>query len=216
MQLPTGLQAQLSPWNAIGEVFRYRVVGKGYSLKDLKTAEDWVLERQFKQVPGVIDVTSYGGETKQYHVQVDPYRLRGAGRDARPGHGGDPEREPERGRPASRSWASRLRRSRHRSARLPDGGAARHREHRRRPRRRARPSASATSADVDIGFAPRLGIVGYDDDPDVVQGIVLMRYGGETPPTLEGIHAKVDYIRQEPHPAARAWTSSPTTTAGRS
>src|SRR5580692_9334614 len=77
--LPTGQQAQLSPWNAIGEVFRYRVVGKGYTLKDLKTAEDWILERQFKQVQGVIDVTSYGGETKQYHVEVDPYRLRGHG-----------------------------------------------------------------------------------------------------------------------------------------
>ena len=77
--LPNGLQAGLSPWNAIGELFRYRVVGKGYTLKDLKTAEDWVLERQFKQVPGVIDVTSYGGLTKQYHVEVDPYRLRGHG-----------------------------------------------------------------------------------------------------------------------------------------
>src|SRR5579863_1677405 len=77
--LPTGLQAQLSPWNAIGEVYRYRLVGKGYTLKDLKTAEDWILERQFKQVQGVIDVTSYGGETKQYHVEVDPYRLRGHG-----------------------------------------------------------------------------------------------------------------------------------------
>src|SRR6516165_4608458 len=79
VQLPAGLQGQLSPWNAIGEVFRYRLVGKGYTLKDLKTAEDWILERQFKQVQGVIDVTSYGGETKQYHVEVDPYRLRGHG-----------------------------------------------------------------------------------------------------------------------------------------
>jgi len=51
-------------------------------------------------------------------------------------------------------------------------------------------------ADVDIGYAPRLGIVGYDDQPDVVQGIVLMRYGGETQPTLEGLHARVEYIRQ--------------------
>src|ERR1019366_2835114 len=71
VSLPTGLQAELSPWNAIGEVYRYRVVGKGYTLKDLKTAEDWILERQFKTVQGVIDVTSYGGETKQYHVEVD-------------------------------------------------------------------------------------------------------------------------------------------------
>jgi cobalt-zinc-cadmium resistance protein CzcA len=51
-------------------------------------------------------------------------------------------------------------------------------------------------ADVNIGHAPRLGIVGKDGDPDVVQGIVLMRYGGETPSTLEGIHARVDYIRK--------------------
>ena len=47
---------QLSPWSAIGEVFRYVVRGKGYSLTDLKTAEDWMLERQFRQAPGVIDV----------------------------------------------------------------------------------------------------------------------------------------------------------------
>src|SRR6516225_5419921 len=77
--LPPGMQASLSPWNAIGELFRYRVVGKGFTLADLKTAEDWILERQFKQVPGVIDVTSYGGLTKQYQIGVDPYRLRGHG-----------------------------------------------------------------------------------------------------------------------------------------
>src|SRR5579871_1669166 len=79
VQMPAGAQPTISPWNAIGEVFRYVVKGKGYTLRDLKTAEDWILERQFKQVPGVIDVTSYGGETKQYHVEVDPYRLRGQG-----------------------------------------------------------------------------------------------------------------------------------------
>ena len=71
------MQPQLSPWNAIGEIFRYRVVGKGYSLTDLKTAQDWILEKQFRQVPGVIDVVGFGGYTKQYHVEVDPYRSRG-------------------------------------------------------------------------------------------------------------------------------------------
>ena len=57
--LPNGLQAQISPWNAIGEVFRYIVRGKGYTIRDLKTAQDWILEREFRRVPGVIDVTSY-------------------------------------------------------------------------------------------------------------------------------------------------------------
>ena len=50
-------------------------------------------------------------------------------------------------------------------------------------------------ADVNIGHAPRLGMVGHDEQDDVVQGIVLMRYGGETPQTLEGVHARVERIR---------------------
>src|ERR1700742_3246371 len=79
VQLPSGIQAQISPWNGVGEVFRYFVKGKGYSLKELKAVEDFTLERQWKQVPGVIDVTSFGGETKEYHVEIDPYRMRARG-----------------------------------------------------------------------------------------------------------------------------------------
>ena len=202
VQLPTGLQAQLSPWNAIGEVFRYRVVGKGYTLKDLKTAQDWILERQFKQVQGVIDVTSYGGETKQYHVEVDPYRLRGARRDARRS---SPARFRTRTRTSAAiasSWASRATTCAA-SAFWDRGlGAERDIENIVVAEQKGTPVRVRDVADVDIGNAPRLGIVGYDDEPDIVQGIVLMRYGGETQPTLEGIHAKVDYIRAEPHPAA--------------
>ncbi len=193
--LPTGLQATLSPWNAIGEVFRYRVVGKGYTLKDLKTAQDWILERQFKQVQGVIDVTSYGGETKQYHVEIDPYRLRahgvtlaqvtGAIQNSNQNVGGDRLFMGEQsydvrgiGLLGSRTQAE------HDIENIVIAEL------------RGTPVRIRDVADVDIGNAPRLGIVGYDADPDVVQGIVLMRYGGETQPTLEGIHAKVDYIRQ--------------------
>ena len=77
--LPPGMTPQLSPWSAIGEVYRYVVRGEGYSLADLKTAQDWILERQFRQVPGVIDVVGFGGDTKEYHVEVDPYRLKGHG-----------------------------------------------------------------------------------------------------------------------------------------
>jgi heavy metal efflux system protein len=52
ISLPNGLQAQISPWNAIGEVFRYTLQGKGYTLNDLKTAEDWIMEHQWRQVRG--------------------------------------------------------------------------------------------------------------------------------------------------------------------
>src|SRR5579872_162899 len=194
VQLPAGIQGQLSPWNAIGEVFRYRVVGKGYSLRDLKTVEDWVLERQFKQVPGVIDVTSYGGETKQYHVEVDPYRLRGHGvtltqlstavQNANQNVGGQRLFMGEQsydvrgiGLLGSRSPQSHD---------IEDVVVA---------EQKGTPVRIVDIADVNVGYAPRLGIVGYNEDPDVVQGIVLMRYGGETPSTLEGIYKRVQYIR---------------------
>jgi cobalt-zinc-cadmium resistance protein CzcA len=193
--LPPGMQASLSPWNAIGELFRYRVVGKGYTTKDLKTAEDWILERQFKQVPGVIDVTSFGGESKEYHVELDPYRLRGHGvplgnvisaiQNANQNVGG------QRLFMGEQSYDVRgigLLGSRNPPVHDIENIVV--------AEQKGTPVRIRDVADVDIGHAPRLGIVGYNDEPDVVQGIVLMRYGGETPSTLEGIHARVDYIRQ--------------------
>jgi cobalt-zinc-cadmium resistance protein CzcA len=74
--LPNGAQPQISPESPIGEIYRYRVVGPpGYSVLDLKTIEDWMLERRFKAVPGVIDVTGWGGKTKTYDVTVDLHKL---------------------------------------------------------------------------------------------------------------------------------------------
>ena len=104
--LPPGVQPQLSPWNAIGEVFRYRVVGKGYSLKDLKTAEDWILERQFKQVPGVIDVVELRRRDEAVPRRGRPLSPARAGRDAQAAHRRDRQRQPERRRPAHHASAS--------------------------------------------------------------------------------------------------------------
>src|SRR5271156_4755658 len=74
--LPNNAQPQISPESPIGEIYRYRVVGPpGYSVTDLKTLQDWVLERRFKAVPGVIDVTGWGGKTKAYEVNIDRSKL---------------------------------------------------------------------------------------------------------------------------------------------
>src|SRR5215831_7365696 len=74
--LPGNLQPQISPESPTGEIYRYRVVGPpGYSVMDLKTIEDWILERRFKAVPGVIDVTGWGGKTKTYSITIDQNRL---------------------------------------------------------------------------------------------------------------------------------------------
>ena len=65
--LPNGAQPTLSPTSPIGEIYRYRVVGPpGYTVADLKTIQDWILQRRLKAVPGVIDVTGWGGKTKNY------------------------------------------------------------------------------------------------------------------------------------------------------
>src|SRR5689334_5146156 len=69
-------QPQISPLSPIGEIYRYRLVGPpNYSVLDLKTLQDWVLQRRFRTVPGVIDVTGWGGKTKTYEVQVDVNKL---------------------------------------------------------------------------------------------------------------------------------------------
>ena len=190
VQLPAALQPSLSPWNAIGEVFRYRVVGKGYSVRDLKTVEDWILERQFKQVPGVIDVVSFGGESKQYHVDVDPYRMRAhrvqldqlfhSIQTANVNVGG------QRLVMGEQAYAVRgvgLIKDVHdiEDVVISEHGGV--------------PVRVKDIAIAEVGSAPRLGIVGQDQDDDIVQGVVLMRYGGETVTTLKGIHQRVDLIR---------------------
>ncbi|MCA9467073.1 MAG: efflux RND transporter permease subunit [Nitrospira sp.] len=66
VDLPEGVKPELSPWWAIAEIYRYELVGKGYSLTDLKTIQDWQVRREFKREPGIIDVKAFGGTTKEY------------------------------------------------------------------------------------------------------------------------------------------------------
>ena len=192
IQLPAGIQPQLSPWNAVGEVFRYVVIGPGYSLNELKTAQDFILERQFRQVPGVVDVVGFGGETKQYQVEVDPYRLKGHSltlaqltqglSNANQNVGG------QRLALGEQSFNVRglgLIRSLDDIDQIvlaqPKAGT---------------PVRVRDVAQVREGAAPRLGIVGKDLEADVVQGIVLMRYGGSSLETLKGVHDRLERIRK--------------------
>jgi cobalt-zinc-cadmium resistance protein CzcA len=197
VSLPNGNQASLSPWNAIGEIYRYTLEGKGYTLGELKAAEDWILERQWKQVPGVIDVTSYGGETKQYQIGVDPYRLRGhsvtlqqlitAVQNANQNVGGQ--------RLTMGEQSFDVRGIGLFGGGLALGNALHDIEDAVITEQKGVPIRVRDVASVEVGHAPRLGMVGKDDQNDVVQGIVLMRYGGETPSTLGGVHKRVEHIR---------------------
>src|SRR5713226_9541242 len=191
VQLPAGITAQLSPWNAIGEIYRYVLRGKGYSLSELKTAQDWILDRQFKQVPGVIGVNSFVGEIKEYHVEVDPFRLRArnvtlaqlnaAISNGNQNVGGQRLNLGDQAFTIRGIGLIQSTKDIEEIVILEQKGI---------------PVRVKDVSRVQIGHAPRLGMVGKDGDSDVVQGIVLMRYGEQTKPTLEGVLKRVEYIRE--------------------
>jgi cobalt-zinc-cadmium resistance protein CzcA len=83
INLPNGVQPQISPTSPTGEIIRYTLRnpkdenGNGiYTLNDLKSQQDWNLRRAFRRVPRIADIGSYGGTTKRYEVMPDPGRLR--------------------------------------------------------------------------------------------------------------------------------------------
>jgi cobalt-zinc-cadmium resistance protein CzcA len=81
VNLPAGAQASLSPdATPVGEIYRYALKAPaGYPLVELKALEDWVVERQLRTVPGVVDVVGFGGPTKQYQVLIEPAKLKSYG-----------------------------------------------------------------------------------------------------------------------------------------
>ena len=81
--LPANVTPAISPESPTGEIFRYvlkvpkdRAGREIYTLNDIKAMQDWVLQREFRTVPRIVDVTSFGGTVRRYEVQPDPDRLR--------------------------------------------------------------------------------------------------------------------------------------------
>ena len=85
-QLPNGVTPQLSPQSPTGEIYRYTLnspkdeSGRDiYTLNDLKSLQDWVLEREFRRVPRIIDITSRGGKVKRYEIHLNPDAMKTRG-----------------------------------------------------------------------------------------------------------------------------------------
>jgi len=76
ISLPDDADPEIEPpYGPTGEIFRYTLSSETRTVRELKTIQDWVLDRQFKSIPGIADVNSFGGEVKTYEVQVDPSLL---------------------------------------------------------------------------------------------------------------------------------------------
>ena len=188
--LPNGVTPQISPESPIGEIYRYRIVGPpGYSVTDLKTIQDWILERRFKAVPGVVDVSGWAGKTKNYSVTVDLDKLLSYGltlpqmlqalNNSNINVGGQtvnfgPQAAVVRGVGLIHTIDDL------RNTMLTSNNGS--------------PVYVKDVAEVTVGHQPRLGIVGQDDDEDIVQGIVLMRRGEQSLPTIGRVEAEVQKI----------------------
>src|SRR3982075_470066 len=188
--LPNGAPPLLSPTSPIGEIFRYRVVGPaGFSVTDLKTIQDWILLRRLKSVPGVIDVTTWGGKSKTFDITVDLDKLLAYGitlkqvLDALNGANINVGANTVNLGPQSA-----VIRSVGQIRTMADIG------HTMLTVRDGSPVLVSDVATITVGNEPRLGVAGHDDDDDIVQGIVLMRRGAETLPTLRAVEKEVERI----------------------
>src|SRR6266702_191760 len=188
--LPGAVQPKISPISAIGEIYRYRLAGPpNYSVLDLKTLQDWVWQRRFRAVPGVIDVTGWGGRTKTYELEVDFNKLIAYGltlpqllqavSNSNINVGGNTvnigaQSAVVRGVGLIRSTDDLA------NTMVASTGGT--------------PVLVKDVATVTIGEQPRLGIAGENEDDDIVQGIVLMRRGEQSSPTIEKVEKLVERI----------------------
>ncbi len=189
-EIPSDARPGLGPMaSVIGEVYRYTLESKTMPLVELKALQDWVLEREFRKVPGVVDVVSWGGGIKQYEVTVDPARLRAynlalkqvfdAVSNNNANAGGSYIRQGEyalmvRGIGLIQSIAD----IENIVVTAPKGTPVRVRD----------------IGQVGVGHAIRFGVLGRDHEDDVVQGIVLMRKGENPGAVIEGARKKIAEI----------------------
>ncbi|WP_350296548.1 CusA/CzcA family heavy metal efflux RND transporter [Limnohabitans sp. Rim8] len=197
VDLPPGVEANIAPdATPVGEVMRYRVKGDGKTTAELRTLEDWVVERSLRQVPGVADVVAMGGFIKQYEVQPDLDKLRAyklsfqnvleaLGR-GNANAGGSYVTQ------GTQQFAIRgigLLRSPEEIGQIVVSS------------RNGTPILIRDIAQVKVGAVPRLGTVGQDLDDDIVTGIVVMRKGENPSSVLKGVKEKIADLNARGLPA---------------
>ncbi len=204
VNLPTGLQPQIgSDYSPVGQIYFYTLTSTNpqYDLMALKSIEDWTLEKQFKSVPNVVDVSSFGGTVREYQVRVDPDKLVAYGlsisqveqqlaaNNVNAG-GSFIETGMQQINVRAIGLASSVRDIADTVIKAQNGTPLRIRD----------------IATVSQGERIRLGQMGkaflrtdgkINDNSDVVAGIVLLRKGADSDSTLEAIHDKVKELNEK-------------------
>ncbi|MGV1044991.1 efflux RND transporter permease subunit [Limnohabitans sp.] len=216
LDLPPGVEANIAP-NAtpVGEVMRYRLRGDGQTTTELRTLQDWVVERGLRQVPGVADVVAMGGFIKQYEVQPDLEKLRAHKLTFQ-------NLLDALGRGNANAGGSYVAQGLQQFA-IRGIGLLRSSEEIGQvvvATRNNTPILVRDVAQVKIGAVPRLGTVGQDEDNDIVTGIVVMRKGENPSVVLKGVKEKIKELNTRGLPQGveiapyydRAWLMDKTLT----
>ena len=191
-RIPAGLEPALGPVaTAFGEVYRYTLEGEGYSPMELKTLHDWEIKYQLQAVPGVADINTWGGHTRQYEIEVDPYRLHAHGLTLRDVF--------ERVRENNDNFGGGF--VEHASEQYTVRGLGRV-ESERDLGAIVLAAHQGTAvylrdvAEVKIGQMPRQGAVTRDGKGETVSGMVIMLRGQNSKTVIERVKQALDGIRR--------------------
>jgi cobalt-zinc-cadmium resistance protein CzcA len=190
--LPDGLKPEVQPpYGPTGEIFRYTLASDQKSIRELKTLQDWVIQRELLSVPGIADVVSFGGEVKTYQITVNPEKALQYGVSATElfeavsksniNVGGDVIVQ------GGQAYVVR------------GIGVLNNRDEIKNiivDNFNGTPVYVKTIADVAESALPRLGQVGRDHDPDVVEGIVVMRKGENPSEVIARLKEKITDINE--------------------
>src|SRR5690349_120513 len=192
-QLPSGVTPSMAPlFSPSGLVYRYVLESPDRTPQELKTIEDWVVERAYRSVPGVADDSGLGGTVMQYQVLLDPARLYGyhltvpqvltalAANNANAGGGFYSQ--------GGQFYYVRgigLVRNTDDIGNVVVGA------------NKGVPIRVRDIGDVSIGHAPRLGQFGFQKNDDAVEGVILMLRGEQTQNVLKGVEAKTEELNRQ-------------------
>ena len=193
LTLPSGVTPTLSPMSApSGLIYRYVLQSPDRSPMELKTFEDWVVEPQYKSVPGVADDSGFGGGTMQYQVLLDPSRVASVGLSvAQVESALTANNDNAGGGFYSQGGQFYYVRGLGRIATLEDIGNVVLAVH------DGVPILVKDVGRVQIGIAPRLGEFGFQNQDDAVEGVILLRTGEKTQDVLRGVEAKTQELNNE-------------------
>src|ERR1700723_1969491 len=193
VSLPDGVSPSVSPMSApSGLIYRYVLQSPDRSPMELKTFEDWVVEPQFKSVPGVADDSGFGGGTMQYQVLLDPAKVAGAGLSVAQVEASLPANNDNAGGGFySQGGQFYYVRGMGRLTSLEDIGNVVVAVH------DGTPVLVKDVGHVVIGIAPRLGEFGFQSQDDAVEGVILLRTGEKTQDVLKRVEAKTKELNEE-------------------